>query len=119
MHWVIFGLAIGLIGVSSYLIDEGIVNYAASCASGSEEGCAALSDCELEAIVVMDATLTKQLSIAGLICVVIFTVIFVIPVDESELAGAQTFHCVVARIAACVVANCSPLVLGDNRLHQL
>lgn len=87
MHWVIFALAIALIAISSFMLDGKKRNSSASCTAGNEDGCAALGDCEVEALGVEDAVTTKQLTIAGLVFVVVFTIVFMIPFDESELSG--------------------------------
>lgn len=87
MYWVTFSLAIALIGISSYIIDRGTVNSTASCVSGFEAACAALDDCELEIIGVSDISRMKQLAIIGLVSAIIFVVIFLIPFNESEVAG--------------------------------
>src|SRR3546814_10359845 len=83
-HWVIFAFAVALIGISSHIIDRNAVNSSASCESGSEEDCASLSACSFEVIGVGDAALNKLLTIIGLVCIVTFTIVFLIPVDESE-----------------------------------
>lgn len=86
MHWVIFALAIALIAISSFMLDGKKRNSSASCTAGNEDGCAALGDCEVEALGVEDAVTTKQLTVAGLVFVVVFTIVFMIPFDESELS---------------------------------
>jgi hypothetical protein len=73
------------------MLDNPRTNTAASCVTGSEEHCVAVDECDLEAIGVSDAAFVRLLTATQLVCIVMFTAIFLIPLSESELAAL--FNC--------------------------